>query len=107
MLDPLRQYCGNGRSRQWLFLKQVVIVVDGPDQCDNPSDTAAVVELLALGATADILWLQLLLISRLEMTIRKGIENILIASHEIVFLQHFDPPSMERDISIFLSYKLH
>ncbi len=84
MLQPLAKISGGGGG----FLrrhprKQIVIVVDALDECDNENDIKAILALMPLGARAlGSCCLRVLLTSRPETPVRYGIEAMFPANRD-------------------------
>jgi hypothetical protein len=96
-----------GRLKPLLRLgRPVVIIIDALDECDDESETGAVLGLLALGATGRRSWLRVLLTSRPETPIRFGIQQIPAASLACLILHRLDPAVVDGDIATYLADNL-
>jgi hypothetical protein len=89
-----------------LFRKPLVVVVDALDECDRDGDSAAVLGLLALGATGKESWLRVILTSRPETPIRYGIQAMPSAGVARFALHEIEAPLVDRDISIYFRHHL-
>jgi hypothetical protein len=113
VLKPLAKVScsGGGRGR---FMrgrpppgKQIVIVIDALDECDNEGDVSAILGLMALGATAlGSSCLRVLLTSRPETPVRFGIQAIPPTSRDCLVLHDLNPRDVDRDISVYLTDNL-
>jgi hypothetical protein len=109
VLEPLAKVGGGDDNRFRPLLspaKPIVLVIDALDECDRDDESAAILGLLALGATGKEAWLRILLTSRPETPIRYGIQRIPAASLARLVLHELNPPSVYRDIATYLSDNL-
>ncbi|KAL5611102.1 hypothetical protein FOBRF1_007219 [Fusarium oxysporum] len=83
----------------------VGIVVDALDECDGDNDVKAIISLLAQAKAPRSARLRIFITSRPELPIRLGFEDVQ-GKYQGLALHQMPEPVVERDISIFLRYKL-
>jgi hypothetical protein len=105
VLQPLARL--RGGLRRLYNPKPVVIVVDALDECLSERETAALLGLLALSATAQVSkWLRVFLTSRPETHIRFGIQSITQSNLDRHVLHDVDRLIIDHDISVYLTDNL-
>jgi hypothetical protein len=106
VVEPLAKSAGGLRQQLLRSRKPIVVVVDALDECDHDGETAAILSLLQLSATAEESWLRVLLTSRPETPIRYGIQSIPSARLSRCVLHEIDLRLVDHDISIYFVDKL-
>jgi hypothetical protein len=100
ILGPLRRFEKDATPSTY------VIVVDALDECNNSDDIEIILRLMAEARDLKRIRLRILLTSRPEIPIRHGFEEIPETEHRDFVLHKISPSIVDRDISIFLEYKL-
>ncbi len=92
-------------ARKWSLRQQqpIVIVLDALDECDSEGDTAAILGLLSMGASAKHSFLRVFMTSRPESSIRYGMRCIPKSVQHHVVLHHIDPTAIDNDISKYIT----
>jgi hypothetical protein len=107
VLEPLAKLADR-RRRQQIFRKRqpLLQVIDVLDECDNDSDAAAVLGLLASAVKVKELWLCVFLTSRPESPVRYGFESIAAARRQHMVLHKVEPPIVNQDIYVYMAVNL-
>lgn len=97
ILEPVRTVTSNAR-----VYKPIILLIDALDESDRDDDIKVIISLLSLlrGTV-----LRTFITSRPELPIRLGFSSIKEEYRDIV-LHEVPPPTMERDLRLYLSYQL-
>ncbi|KFZ24680.1 hypothetical protein V502_00841, partial [Pseudogymnoascus sp. VKM F-4520 (FW-2644)] len=83
-----------------------ILVVDALDECEGDNDVRKILELLAEARSLKTVRLRVFLTSRSEIPIRRGIRRIPQVENWDFTLQNIPLDVVNRDICLFLEYKL-
>jgi len=86
--------------------KQIVVVIDALDECEDKKDIELILELLANAKDLKTIRLRVFVTSRPETPISFGFRNMLGGTHQDFVLHDIPPPTINQDISVFFQQKL-
>jgi len=86
--------------------KQMVVVIDALDECENKKNIELILELLAKAKNLKTIQLRVFVTSRPETPISFGFRNMLGGTHQDFVLHDIPPPTINHDISVFFQQKL-
>lgn len=100
ILEPLGKYKDDSR-----LSPLIPVVIDALDECDAEDDATAIIRLLARAREITSVRLRFFVTTRPELPIRLGFADI-GAGYRDLALHEMPKPSIERDITLFLNFRL-
>ncbi|KAL2048193.1 hypothetical protein N7G274_000104 [Stereocaulon virgatum] len=99
ILSPLSKLEGN-------LYQPYTLVIDALDECENGNEVQIILTLLLEAASLETHRLQILLTSRPEIAIQRGLSQTPEAKYCNFILHNISPPLVDHDIEVFLRDKL-
>ncbi|KAL2040688.1 hypothetical protein N7G274_006667 [Stereocaulon virgatum] len=97
--SPLSKLEGN-------LYQPYTLVIDALDECENGNEVQIILTLLLEAASSETYRLRILLTSRPEIAIQRGLPQTPEAKHCNFVLHNISPPLVDHDIEVFLRDKL-
>ncbi|KAL2046201.1 hypothetical protein N7G274_001648 [Stereocaulon virgatum] len=99
ILSPLSKLEGN-------LYQPYTLVIDALDECENRNEVQIILTLLLEATSLETHRLRILLTSRSEIAIQRGLSQTPEAKHCNFVLHNISPPLVDHDIQVFLRDKL-
>ncbi|PYI12640.1 purine and uridine phosphorylase [Aspergillus sclerotiicarbonarius CBS 121057] len=84
----------------------LAIVIDALDECESDNDVRLILHLLSQIPDLSVVRLRIFLTSRPELPVRLGFKNIAANKYHCLALQVMSRPTIEHDISLFMSSRI-